>query len=184
MLFGKHIRLGIVISTLFMGSTAFAGNLSGAYSVELNKTEIVRLSEPASAIIIGNPKIADVSVHSSDIVLVVGRGYGQTNLLVLNAAGDAIVDADIQVTGSTSVGNVRLYSGKERETYSCAPYCQPSPILGDAVKFIAINTPDAPAISTTSITGPRNVPQTIVGLAVESEPELAEDDPRRPYYPE
>ncbi len=184
MFIAKMLRYGIAGTALLLCELAYAGSLSGPYSVELNKTEIVRLSEPAAAIIIGNPKIADVSVHSSDIVLVVGRGYGQTNLLVLNANGDTIVDADIQVTGSNSPGNVRLYSGGQRETYSCAPYCQPSPILGDRVEFIAVNTPDAPTISTTSISGPRNAPQSIVGLAVESEPDLADDDPRRPYYPE
>lgn len=184
MLFAKIVRQSVFISALLMGSTAYAGNASGPYSVELNKTEIVRLSEPASAIIIGNPKIADVSVHSSDIILVVGRGYGQTNLLVLNAAGDTIVNADIQVTGTSSAGNVRLYSGRVRETYSCAPYCQPSPILGDSVEFISLNTPEAPEISTVSIAGSRTSSQSIVGMAVETEPTLEDDDPRRAYYPE
>ncbi len=173
-----------LLATALTCGTALAGSMAGTYSVELNKTEIVRLSEPASAIVIGNPKIADVSVHSSDIVMVVGRGYGQTNLLILNGAGDTIVDADIQVTGSSAPGNVRLYSGRDRETYSCAPYCQPSPILGDNVTFISVNTPDAPEIQSTPIVGPRNIPQNIIGIAVEEEPDFAPEDPRRPYYPE
>lgn len=182
----KNITKWGVLPTLMLSMSAQAGELtgSGTYSVELNKTEIVRLSEPASAVVIGNPKIADVSVHSSDTVFVLGRGYGQTNLIVLNANGDTIMDADIQVVSPESVGNVRLYSGKERSTYSCAPYCLPAPVLGDSVEFVVLNTPETKAISTTSITGPSARPQNIVGMAVESEPVFEESDPRTPYYPE
>jgi len=35
---------------------------------------------------------------------------------------------------------VRLYNGKSRETYSCIPYCGPSPVLGDDTGFIGDNT--------------------------------------------
>ena len=54
------------------------------YSVDLNKTEVVYLPENAGAVVIGNPQIADVSVHSANTLFVVGRGYGETNLIVLN----------------------------------------------------------------------------------------------------
>lgn len=178
------LKLGLCTAAMFLSVPAQAGDFSGTYSVELNKTEIVRLSEPASAVVIGNPKIADVSVHSSDTVFVLGRGYGQTNLIVLNANGDTIMDADIQVVSPISVGNVRLYEGRNRATYSCAPNCLPAPVLGDSVEFVVLNTPEAREINTTTITGPAVRPQNVVGVAVESEPDFGEDDPRRPYFPE
>jgi len=182
------VKSKLALSTIFVasmsfGAPSFAGDAFGTYSVELNKTEIVRLSEPASAVIIGNPKIADVSVHSSDTVFVLGRGYGQTNLVILNMAGQTIMDADIQVVSPVSVGNVRLYSGRNRETYSCAPYCLPAPVLGDAVEFVVVNTPETREINTQVISSGPIRAQSIVGMAVETEPEIAEDDPRRPYYP-
>ena len=152
--------------SLSLGLTAQANDLSGAYTVELNSTEIVRLSESASAVIVGNPKIADVSIHSSNTIFVVGRGYGVTNLIVLNSSGDTMVNANIQVTAATTPGNVRLYAGADRRSYSCAPYCLPSPILGDAPEFITQNTPEAPEIATTSISGSNSSNQTIVGMAV------------------
>ncbi len=181
---GKKLALStILVASLSFTGSAFAGDVSGTYSVELNKTEIVRLSEPASAVIIGNPKIADVSVHSSDTVFVLGRGYGQTNLIVLNMAGQTIFDSDIQVVAPVSVGNVRLYSGRARETYSCAPYCLPAPVLGDSVEFVVVNTPETREINTPAISSSISRQPSFVGMAVEGEPELAEDDPRRPYYP-
>ncbi len=182
------VRNKLALSTVLVASMAFvtpsfAGDAFGTYSVELNKTEVVRLSEPASAVIIGNPKIADVSVHSSDTVFVLGRGYGQTNLIILNMAGQTIMDADIQVVAPVSVGNVRLYSGRDRETYSCAPYCLPSPVLGDSVDFVVVNTPETREINTPAISPSISRQPNFVGMAVEGESELADDDPRKPYYP-
>jgi len=144
------LRIGIApIAVLLSGMTALAGN---HYSVDLNKTEIVRLPENAGAVVIGNPAIADVTVHSANTLFVVGRGYGETNLLVLNSAGHTLMNANIQVINKRSSQGVRLYNGKMRETYSCAPYCLPSPILGDDPSFIGANSGEAKVINNNAST--------------------------------
>ena len=130
----------------FTPLTAHAGTASH-YSVELNKTEVVYLPTSAGAVVIGNPEIADVSIHSANTIFVVGRGYGETNLVILDAAGQKIMDADIQVVNNLPSHGVRIYNGKERETYSCAPYCQPAPVLGDTREFIAANQGGGTAIN-------------------------------------
>lgn len=136
MSFKAILTLGVITLTPL---AAQAGTANGHYSVELNKTEVVYLPASAGAIVIGNPEIADVSVHSANTLFVVGRGYGETNLVVLNSAGHKIMDADIQVVNNLPTHGVRLYNGKERETYNCAPYCQPAPVLGDSRQFISLN---------------------------------------------
>ena len=128
----------LVMGCLSAAPSAFAGN--NVYKVELNKTEIVRLPGPASSIIVGNPNIADISVQSVDTIFVVGRGYGETNLIVLDAQGNTMMDANLQVVNTLSPHGVRLYNAKSRETYSCIPYCGPSPVLGDSADFIGGNT--------------------------------------------
>jgi len=141
MRFLKSIPLCLGIA-LFAGSfstPAFAGN-SQSFKVELNKTEIVRLPGAAASVVVGNPKIADVTVQSSDLLFVVGRGYGETNLIILDANGNTMMDANLHVVNTLPRSGVRLYNGKERETYSCIPYCGPSPVLGDTAEFIAGNT--------------------------------------------
>lgn len=183
MSFTQFIRASVVGITLAIGLPAIAGDMTGVYTVELNNTQIIRLSEPASAVIVGNPKIADISVHSSDTVFVVGRGYGQTNLIVLNSSGATIVNAKLQVTSATSPGNVRLYQGPDRKSFSCAPYCLPAPVLGDSTIFIGQNTPEAPEISTTSISGPSVSSQSTVGMAV-TESEFEDQSIQRRFYPE
>ena len=54
----------------------------------------------------------------------------------------------------------------------------------DPFDFVVLNTPDAPEITSTTISGPVAMPQSIVGMSVSSEPEFSPNDPRRPYTPE
>jgi len=120
-----------------------------SYSVELNKTELVRLNQSASAVVIGNPSVADVSVHSDRTLFVIGRSFGETNILVLDPAGEIIMDADVHVTNTASSNGVRVYRGAnaDRSTYHCNPYCIPAPVLGDTPDFIASNTGEAVTIN-------------------------------------
>lgn len=139
-----YIGLGVIAAAVSL--PAQAGN-GGSYTVELNKTEILRLPGAAASIIIGNPKIADVTVQSSDLLFVVGRGYGETNLIILDAQGNTMMNADLQVVNTLPQQGVRLYNGKNRETYSCIPFCGPSPVLGDDSRFLGNNTSSETALS-------------------------------------
>lgn len=141
------VYLGLGLLTGSLASPALAGSTE-SYKVELNKTEIVRLPGAAASVIIGNPKIADVTVQSSDLLFVVGRGYGETNLIILDANGNTMMNADLQVVNSLPNTGVRLYNGKSRETYSCIPYCGPSPVLGDDTGFIGNNTSEENELDT------------------------------------
>lgn len=148
--FKAILALGVFALTPF---AAQAGTANGHYSVELNKTEVVYLPANAGAVVVGNPEIADISVHSANTIFVVGRGYGETNLVVLNTAGHKIMDADIQVINSLPTHGVRVYNGKDRETYSCAPYCQPAPVLGDTRQFMSANQGSAAGINNNVASG-------------------------------
>lgn len=138
--------LAVALGALAMSPAAFA--LESLYSVPLNKNELVRLPAPASAVIVGDPTVADVSIHSSDTILVIGRSFGETNLIILDEAGRTMMDADIQVVDSRSKGRVRVYKiGEGRETYNCTPDCLPAPALGDGAGFLSAFTSTAGAIS-------------------------------------
>ena len=148
------LKTVLVLSVFVLTPTLAQAGIAGShYSVELNKTEVIYLPASAGAIVIGNPQIADVSIHSANTIFVVGRGYGETNLVVLDSAGHKIMDTDIQVVNNLPAHGVRVYNGAERETYSCAPYCQPSPILGDTPQFISENRGGAAAINNNVASG-------------------------------
>ena len=122
------------LSGLMFASTANAAE----YNVEINKTQILRLPGPASAVVIGNPQIADISVHSNNMLLINGRGYGETNIIVFDEFGQTMMDSDISVMAPRSGNSIRVKNiGRGSETYSCTPYCAPAPILGDDAKFVS-----------------------------------------------
>ena len=158
------VSLAAIISTGSIAAPTLASD--GYYTVPLNKNEMVRLPAPASAVIIGDPNIADVSIHSSDIILVIGRSFGETNLIVLDEAGQTIMNTDIQVVGSNPRGRVRVFNvGEGRETYSCTPECLPAPVLGDGSEFFGAFSPTGGTISNTVANGPTasSAPSALTG---------------------
>ena len=138
---------------VFMASTA----LGAEYTVVLNKTQIVHLPTQASAIVVGNPDIADISVHSPDTIFIVGRGYGVTNMIVLDKLGQTVMETNIRVTEGMSQSGVHIYKvGEGRETYDCSPYCLQSPILGDSAEFMSGFGATGEDITNTVVTPPQS----------------------------
>ncbi len=127
-----------LFSIMALASPASAGE--PIYRIDINKTQIVRLPAQAGSIVIGNADIADVTIHSPTTIFVVGRGFGETNLVIMDRDGQTMMDANVQVTSVTPTNGVRLFNAKSRETYTCSPYCQPSPVLGDEAGFIGANS--------------------------------------------
>ena len=129
------------------------------YLLNINRTEIVRLPINASAIVVGNPDIADISVHSADTVFVIGRNFGETNLVVLDKNGQLLLDATLQVTAQLPQNGVRLHYGNgQRETYHCAPYCVGAPEVGDLPAFTAQNINENAAAGDSANTQALGVP--------------------------
>ena len=93
--------------------------------VTMNQAKIVKLSRAADTIVIGNPGIADASVQDAKTVVLTGKGFGVTNLVILDDAGDPIVDEQVIVTRATA-SSVRIYRRSEVQTLSCTPYCESS----------------------------------------------------------
>lgn len=136
------LSLGFIAFTQVPTSLANSYNNQQSYSVSVNKTQLIRLPQAAGAIIVGNPNIADVSIHSSDTLFILGRGFGETNMIILNGAGETILNADIQVSSDISNSGRRIITGSDdTRTYSCSPHCHPAPILGDRPEFTVNNSP-------------------------------------------
>jgi hypothetical protein len=86
--------------------------------------------------VIGNPVIADVNVRPGGLLVITGKAYGMTNLIVLDGSGAVLSERYIEVTGPRDEVVV-VYRGVNRETYSCAPDCNPRITLGDAPLFFS-----------------------------------------------
>ncbi|MDO1580648.1 pilus assembly protein N-terminal domain-containing protein [Rhizobium oryzicola] len=96
------------------------GNLLRVY---MNQARILRLDRPVSKVIVGNSSVADATVADPTTIVLTGRAFGTTNLVLLDAKGNAIADERILV--SIDEGNtVRVFRQTERTVLSCTPNCE------------------------------------------------------------
>lgn len=101
--------------------------------VELDKSMRLSLPAPARDIVVSNPTVVDVAMLSPTSLLVLGKGYGITNLMVVDAAGRTIIDREV-VVGSSDANRVTYYRGSDVSNYACAGRCQRTPLPGELDK--------------------------------------------------
>jgi len=104
--------------------------------VQLDRARLIKLPERASTVVIGNPLIADLSLQPGGLAVVTGKGYGATNVMVLDREGAVLTEKTLQVEGPIDP-IVVVYRGVSRETYSCTPECMRRITLGDDPDFFA-----------------------------------------------
>ncbi|HZR71327.1 MAG TPA: pilus assembly protein N-terminal domain-containing protein [Bradyrhizobium sp.] len=103
-------------------------------SVNVDQARLVKLPARVATIVVGNPLIADVALQAGGVLVVTGKGYGATNFIAMDRAGEVLVDRQIQVEGPTDQ-LITVYRGVDRESYSCMPICQRRVTLGDGDSY-------------------------------------------------
>jgi Flp pilus assembly secretin CpaC len=102
--------------------------------VNYDQSQLLKLPRPAAEIIIGNPSIADVTVQGGNLLVVTGKTFGITNMIILDAQRNVILEQRILVKrDETKV--VNLNRGTLRRSYNCTPQCNPSIVIGDDDAF-------------------------------------------------
>jgi hypothetical protein len=99
--------------------------------VVMDQASLLKLPDRVATIVVGNPMIADVSLQPGGTMVITGKGYGVTNILVLDRAGTVLMQKTVEVQGPDA-DVVVMYRGIERETYSCTPICERRLTLGDS----------------------------------------------------
>ena len=123
--------LAFALFALGLGNQADAASSdNGDIEVLIDEATLLRLDRTAAEIIVGNPSIADVSVQSGKMLVVTGKSFGQTNLIVIDADGKAIINKKLSVQEPRQ-GLVTLYRGSARFSFYCAPNCTPPLVIGD-----------------------------------------------------
>jgi hypothetical protein len=103
-------------------------------AVQLDQARILKLPERAATLVIGDPLIADVSIQPGGLAVVTGKGYGATNIIVMDRSGAVLMEKNLEVKGPPD-RIVFVYRGVARNTYSCTPECTPRITLGDDNEF-------------------------------------------------
>lgn len=101
--------------------------------IKTDQTQLISISGTPGTVVIGNPSIADVTVHGNKL-FVHGRAYGSTNLIILDENGNQLSALDITVMLGGE-NNLQIYKAGARYSYVCAPGCEGTLQSGDATGF-------------------------------------------------
>ena len=82
---------------------------------------LVHVAGKPATLIVGNPLFADAAAIGNQI-LVQGRNYGKTNIIVLDAKGQRLAQFDVVVAPDMK-GQMIVYREGRRYTYACNPTC-------------------------------------------------------------
>ena len=117
-----------IIACLALGAMSGAAMAKGPSPKQVNviidQTQILNLKYPAGSLIVGNPDVAGVAVHDDRTLLLTGRAFGSTNLIVLDAIGRIIFESQISVGENVEGNSLTIARGLETETYSCTGKCR------------------------------------------------------------
>jgi Flp pilus assembly secretin CpaC len=127
--FPGTVRLALAFAAA-MAACAPAIAQDGVINVILDRAIVVQVDRPADTVIVGNPMIADATVRDNRTLIVTGRSFGTTNLIILDKDGRTIVDNLVTVSAADD-NLVTVYSRPGRQTYSCTPVCAPTIAIGD-----------------------------------------------------
>ena len=117
------VRFASVAVPLAAVSIPGAALADSGIEVVMNQAKVVKLARAADTIVVGNPLIADASVQDSTTIVLTGKGFGVTNLVILDAEGQPIVDEQVYVSRQDNK-SVRIYRRMEVQTMSCTPRCE------------------------------------------------------------
>jgi Flp pilus assembly secretin CpaC len=119
--------------TLFAALAIFAAAPAHAAGVSIAMDEVRTVTFPKSVatIYVGNPAIADINMIDSRHAFVLGKGYGNTNMVALDQDGKQVSNTHIAVLAREDA-TVTLQRGASRVTYSCTSHhCEATPLPGD-----------------------------------------------------
>ncbi len=138
LLASKAMQFALIL-TIAGFSFATPGMAAQSIKVTVDQASLLRLGAEARTIIVGNPIIADVNIQDGQILVVMGKNAGSTNMIALDSQNREIANIDIFVQTSKE-NSVTLYKGSSRISMNCAPNCERSLNIGDnSANFELIN---------------------------------------------
>lgn len=109
---------------------------SDGVTVPMDEARVITFSQPVSTLFVGNPAIADVTIIDSRHAYLLGKTFGATNMIGLDANNRQVMNAQVNVTNRV-VGSVTLNRGADTYNYSCTElHCETSPRPGDPQAFV------------------------------------------------
>ena len=119
--------IGFALTVLFGLSPAAAqdGKLS-SIEVRLDHAQLLQLPPGTSTVILGNPKIADITPQRSGFYVLTGKAFGSTNLIAQSNDGQVLSTMVLRVLPNFDESQMTVQRGMTQETLHCIPRCVPA----------------------------------------------------------
>ena len=92
------------LTSLFVAALALSASLLPARAADvvdvvLDQVKIIQLPEKVVTLVIGNPLVVDVTMlRGNNKMILTGKAFGQTQIVALDGAGEAIGESLIKVS--------------------------------------------------------------------------------------
>lgn len=116
-----------VVALALLGGPAQADT---AITVKADQARVLPIRGEPATVIVGNPLLAEASVRPG-LVVIHGRHYGTTNVVVLDSEGNELGSFEVTVVRAAAQ-NVTLIQAGAVASYSCAPSCETTLEIGDS----------------------------------------------------
>ncbi|MGV6821162.1 MAG: pilus assembly protein N-terminal domain-containing protein [Parvularcula sp.] len=125
--------------------TALAALVASAHAGEveivLDQAKLYSLQKPVGSVVVANPSVADVSVHSTKELVLFGKMPGLTNLFVFGTDGKPMGSVALRVSNPRA-NMVTVFAGSNRITMSCSSVCEHTYTIGDGINGIRVQGTD------------------------------------------
>lgn len=139
-------------AVLLLSAAAAPALAASSLTAPLGQAVKIPLRGAISDVVVGDPKIADVTVVSPTLVYVTGKSSGSTNVILISASGATLYNGRVLVPPADN-GQVTIQRGTAATAFFCAPFCEGRPgpsgaqpdAAAQAVVAMPVAAPAAPA---------------------------------------
>jgi Flp pilus assembly secretin CpaC len=130
-------RLGLIATMMISWYSPPLWAMEKTLVVTIDQARVVTVPAGTDALIVGNAAIADVTLLKQGATMIItGKGFGETNFIALDAAGNPLSQSLIHVVAGSNA--LLVQRGMDRQSYACGPpsrQCLPTVKLGDDAKY-------------------------------------------------
>jgi hypothetical protein len=127
----KHVLAAIGLALVVAPAA-----LADPFRINVDQTVVLKIRGSANSVVVGNASVADVAVHDGNTLLVTGKSFGTTNLMVLDGAGNTIYSNQVAV-GAVASSDMTIVRADGTYTYSCVDKCRSTATVGDAPNYFS-----------------------------------------------
>ena len=117
------VRTAFCLGFLLLQPMIAYAETPASIELTLDHAQLLKLPHGTSVIVLGNPKIADITSQANGFYVLTGRSFGSTNLIAQNDGGEIIASFVLRVLPNTDQSEITVQRGMTRETFLCQPRC-------------------------------------------------------------